>query len=44
MRMMTTERVCKWCMITERVAEELDKVKEYEYCAHDGGHEWVDVD
>lgn len=39
-----TERVCKHCMISEHVAEELDKVEVCEYCAHEGGHEWVDLD
>lgn len=34
------ERVCKWCMVSERVAEELDK-QECEYCDHEK-HEWVD--
>lgn len=36
------ERVCKWCMVSERVAERLDAVEHCEYCDHEGGHEWVD--
>lgn len=37
-----TERVCKWCLVSERVAEELDKVEVCEYCDHES-HEWVDI-
>lgn len=37
------ERICKWCMVSERVAEELDKVEVCEYCDHAEGHEWVDL-
>jgi len=29
-------------MISERVAEELDKVETCKYCVHEDGHEWVD--
>lgn len=36
------ERVCKWCMVSERVAESLDKVEVCEYCTHEE-HEWVDI-
>lgn len=35
------ERICKWCMVTEHVAEELDAIETCEYCVHDK-HEWVD--
>lgn len=36
------ERICKWCMVTEHVAQELDNVEVCEYCDHAGGHEWID--
>jgi hypothetical protein len=38
------ERVCKWCMVPERVIERLANVEVAKYCVHPGGHEWVDND
>ena len=39
-----SERVCKWCMVSEQIAEELDSIEVPEYCDHKGGHEWIDQD
>ncbi len=41
---MTTERVCKYCMVTEEMARHLSAVEDCQYCDHEGGHEWVDID